>query len=108
MSEDKISSFLNTGPDWGRLKTSIPGVFVLRMPAYKGIPTRLAVELNPVDERGSPTKKRGLVLRSKNELEQYKEIFQFDKISSLLENVEKVNPHVNRQAAKPGEDVLEI
>ncbi|MGI0047827.1 MAG: hypothetical protein ACREBB_11680 [Nitrosotalea sp.] len=108
MSEDKISSFLNTGPDWGRLKTTIPGVFLLRMPAYKNIPTRLAVELNPVDERGAPTKKRGLVLRSKRELEQYKEIFQFDKIASLLGNVEKVNPHVNKLAAKPGEDVLEI
>ncbi len=108
MSEDKIVSFLKTGPDWGRLKTTIPGVFVLRMPEYKGIPTRLAVELNPVDERGSPTKKRGLVIRSKSELEQYKEIFQFDKMSSLLENVEKANPQVNRQAAKPGEDVLEL
>ncbi|MGI0087879.1 MAG: hypothetical protein ACREBI_07940 [Nitrosotalea sp.] len=108
MSEDKISSFLNTGPDWGRLKTTIPGVFLLRMPAYKNIPTRLAVELNPVDERGAPTKKRGLVLRSKREIEQYKEIFQFDKIASLLENVEKVNPQVNKLAAKPGEDVLEI
>lgn len=108
MSEDKISAFLKTGPDWGRLKTSIPGVFVLRMPAYKNIPTRLAVELNPVDDTGSPTKKRGLVLRSKKELEQYRDIFQFDKLLPLLENVDKVNPTSNKQAAKPGEDVLEL
>jgi hypothetical protein len=108
MSEDKISSFLNTGPDWGRLKTTIPGVFVLKMPPYKNVPARLAVELNPVDAKGLPIKKRGLVLRSKSELEQYREIFQFDKIATLLGNVEKVNPQTNKLAAKPDEDVLEI
>ena len=78
MSEDKIASFLKR-PDWGRLKTSIPGIFVLKMPAYKSIPARLAVELNPADSSGVPTKKRGLVLRSKEELEQYRELFQFEK-----------------------------
>ena len=44
----------------GRLKTSVPGVFVLKMPAYKTSPARLAIELNPTDESGAPTKKRGL------------------------------------------------
>lgn len=107
MSEEKIDSFLKNGADWGRLKTTIPGIFLLRMPAYKNIPTRLAVELNPVDERGSPVKKRGLVLRSKSELEQYREIFQFEKIAALLESVENVNPQTGRQT-KPDEDVLQI
>jgi len=109
MSEDKLASFLKTGSDWGRLKTSIPGIFVLKMPAYKNIPARLAVELNPVDSSGSPTKKRGLVLRSKAELEQYRELFQFDKLLPLLENVDKVSPLMKKPVAgKPGEEVLEI
>ena len=109
MPEDKLASFLKTGSDWGRLKTSIPGIFVLKMPAYKNIPARLAVELNPADSSGSPTKKRGLVLRSKEELEQYKEIFQFDKLLTLLEGVGKVNPQMKKPVAgKPGEEVLEL
>jgi hypothetical protein len=32
------------------VRTSVPGVFVLKLPAYRGSPTRLAVELNPVGE----------------------------------------------------------
>ena len=108
MSEDKLASFLKTGSDWGKLKTSIPGVFVLKMPAYRNIPARLAVELNPVDSSGSPTKKRGLVLRSREELEQYRALFQLGKLLPLLEGVEKVNPKMKSVARKVSEEVLEI
>ena len=107
-SEDKLSSFLKTGPDWGKLKTSVPGIFILKMPAYKTSPARLAVELNPVDDSGSPTKKRGLVLRSRDEFEEYKTIFQVEKLTPLLEQMEKVNPEVKKQVAQKGGDVLEI
>lgn len=103
--EEKLEKFLRTGSDWARMKTSIPGVFVLKLPAYKNSPARLAVELNPVDESGAPTKRRGLVLRSKRELDEYAKIFQYDKLSSLLDSLERVNP---REGRKAGEDVLEI
>jgi len=52
VSEEKLADFLNTGKDWSRMKTSVLGVFVLKLPKYKSAPTRLAVELNPVDENG--------------------------------------------------------
>jgi hypothetical protein len=108
-SESKLSIFLKTGSDWAKLKTSVPGIFVLKMPAYKDSPARLAVELNPVDGSGSPTKKRGLVLRSEEEFEEYKAIFLVEKLAPLLEEVEKVNPETKRQlAAKKGDEVLEI
>ena len=86
------------------------GLFVLKMPAYKSNPTRRAVELNAVDASGSPTKKRGLVLRSKEELDQFRELFQFDKLVPLLRGVDGVNPQVKKSTvgAKRGEDVLEI
>lgn len=109
MFEDRLASFLKTGSDWRRLKTSIPGIFILKMPAYRNSPTRLAVELNPVDSSGTPIKKRGLVLRSKTELEQYKELFQYDKLLPLLEEVDRVNPKMKMLVTgKPGEEVLEI
>ena len=108
-SEEKLSSYLKTGPDWGRLKTSVPGIFVLKMPAYKSAPARLAIELNPTDDSGAPTKKRGLVLRSSEELEEYKVIFQYDKLESLLGAVDGVNPKLpKRTTAKIGEEVLQI
>ncbi len=107
-SEEKLSSFLKTGSDWGRLKTSIPGIFILKMPAYKTSPARLAIELNPTDDSGSPTKKRGLVLRSSEELEEYKVIFQYDKLTPLLKTIDGINPKQPKRASKAGEEVLEI
>jgi len=107
MAEDKLVNFLKTGSDWARMKTSVPGVFVLKLPAYKGGPARLAVELNPVDDSGTPTKKRGLVIRSLRELEEYNKLFQYDRLSSLLKAIDKVNP-APRKAVKPGEEVLKI
>jgi hypothetical protein len=64
----------------------------------------------PVDGSGSPTKKRGLVLRSKQELEEFRELFVFEKLLPLLEGVDKVNPSMKKSAvsAKQGEDVLAI
>ncbi len=106
MSEDKLVSFLKTGSDWARMKTTIPGLFILKLPAYKNNPSRLAIELNPVDESGSPTKKRGLVIRSSQELNEFNKLFQYDKLSSLLKIIDKINPAPKK--AKPGEEVLEI
>jgi len=97
MSEDRLDSFLKTGEDWARLKTSIPGIFLLKMPPYKSSPARIAVELNPVDGSGRPSKKRGLILRFKNELKQYMELVQFDKLDPLLDRVERVNPPTKTQ-----------
>jgi len=108
MSEEKLTDFLNEGKDWSRMKTSVPGIFVLKLPRYKGAPTRLAVELNPVDENGKPKKRRGLVLRSSSELEEFKELFQFEKLSKLLGMIDSVNPKV--EAVKKGkeEPVIEL
>ena len=69
---------------------------------------RLAVELNPADDSGSPMKKRGLVLRSFKELEEYKGLFQYDKLTPLLKKVESLNPPMKKTAKAVGEEVLEI
>lgn len=109
MSEEKLADFLRTGKDWSKLRTSIPGVFVLKLPSYKSSPTRLAVELNPVDESGRPKKRRGLVLRSSRELEDFKELFQYEKLSKLLSILDMVNPKVEAAKRKRGEgEVIEL
>ena len=108
VSEEKLTDFLKTGKEWSRMRTSVPGVFVLKLPPYKGSPTRLVVELNPVDETGRPKKRRGLVLRSGNELEDYKELFQYEKLSKLLGILDSVNPGVEAVRRKKGEEVIEL
>jgi hypothetical protein len=108
LSEEKLTDFLKNGKDWSRMRTTVPGVFVLKLPAYKGSPSRLAVELNPVGEDGTPKKKRGLVLRSTAELEDFKQLFQYDKLSKLMEILEAVNPKVEVERRRKGEEVIEL
>lgn len=108
MSEDKLTNFLKSGKDWSRLRTSIPGVFILKLPAYKRSPTRLAVELNPVDLAGNTKKRRGLVIRSTVELDDFKELFQFEKLAKLLDMLDSVNPMAKEVPQKKGEDIIEL
>ena len=108
MSEDKLGDFLKSGKDWARLKTTVPGVFVLKLPIYKSAPTRLAVELNPVDEMGNPKKRRGLILRSSAELEEFKEILNHEKLTKLVGMVDAANPKAEAVRRKKGEEVIEL
>ena len=109
MSEEKLADFLKTGKDWARTRTSVPGVFVLKLPPYKSSPARLVAEVNPVDDTGNPKKRRGLVLRSSSELEEFKEIFQDEKLPKLLNMIDKVNPEVKAGRVRKGEEeVIEL
>jgi hypothetical protein len=108
MSEEKLEEFLRTGSDWEKLKTSVPGVFIQKLPPYRSSPARLAVEINPVDASGNPTKRRGLLLRFPDEYDAFKEILTDEKLPRLLDLLEKVNPGQGRGAKKKGDDVIEI
>ena len=80
----KDIQFLNEGKDWEKKATSIPGIFLLRLPRLKSAaPPSLAIEINPVGESGSPTKKRGVVIRSSSELEEITKLLLNPKISQL-------------------------
>jgi len=103
--EEKLTEFLKTGGEWERRPTTIPSIFILRMPGMKNIPARLAVELNPSDEAGRPTKKRGLVLRSKADMEKYRILITNEKLPQLLETIDKLSPPTKPQLRK---DVIEI
>ncbi|RLI09249.1 hypothetical protein DRO42_04730 [Candidatus Bathyarchaeota archaeon] len=106
MSE-KLSDFLENGKDWGKLKTTVPGVFVLKLPPYKSSPGRLAVEINPVDASGNPTKRRGLIIRSIEECRTFRELLGNEKVENLLEMLEEVNPQTPGRG-KRSEEIIEI
>jgi hypothetical protein len=108
MSEERLEEFLRTGNDWEKLKTSIPGVYVQKLPPYRSSPSRLAIEVNPVDASGNPTKRRGLLIRFTDEYDNFKEILNDEKFPKLLELLDKVNPRAGRRATKLDGDVLEI
>jgi len=105
--ESKLADFLKSGRDWERKPTTVPGVFVLKMPPFRGTPARLAVELNPVDDLGRPTKKRGVLLRSSEELAEYKKLLEDGRLASLLKNVDALSPRAVKKEA-PTPDIIEI
>ena len=60
---ERLRQFLAEGRNWERKATNIACVFLFRLPASKGKPASLAIEINPVDTYGSITKRRGIVIR---------------------------------------------
>jgi hypothetical protein len=104
--ESKLADFLKSGKDWERRVTSVPGVFVLKMPPFRNSPARLAVELNPVDGAGRPTRKRGVLLRSLDELTEYQKLIEDEKLTSLLKNVDGLSPKTPKK--EPTSDVIEL
>ena len=54
---ERLIQFLNEGRNWERKVTNIPGAFLFRLPASKGRPASLAIEINPIDTYGSITKR---------------------------------------------------
>ena len=110
MPDEKLIQFLKSGRDWERRATAVPGIFILRLPADGRRPASLAVEINPVDELGKPTKKRGLVLRSGSELEEFRKLINDEKLTILIDKIDEVNPKKNTERKKQvgGEEVFEI
>ena len=106
MSAEKLEEFLESGKDWSKLKTTVPGVFVMKMPGTKNREPSLSVEINPVDAGGSPTKRRGLIIRSVDELLDFKDILSNEKLETLLEMLEDVNPSTPQ--SKQSKEVIEI
>jgi hypothetical protein len=108
MSEEKLEDFLKTGNDWEKLKTSVPGVFIQKLPPYRSSPSRLAVEINPVDSSGNTTKRRGLLIRFTDEYAAFKEILNDEKLPKLLDMLDSVNPGSGRKDKKSNENIIEI
>ncbi len=110
---DKLSEslkvFLEKGSDWERKPTSLPGVFLVKMPPYGRLPTRLVVEINPVDASGNPTRKRGFILRNSGELKGFRDLLADDKLGELLTGIDVVNPQTpERTRPEQGKEVIEI
>ena len=106
--EDKLSAFLSKSRDWERRPTSIRGIFLLKLPSSRSRQASIAIEINPVDAAGAATKKRGIVIRSASELDQYNNILADQKIIELARRIDEVNPKQKDEVRTTGSDVFEI
>jgi hypothetical protein len=109
MIDERLSQFLREGKNWERKATSVPGVFLIKLPEYKSRPPYIAMEINPVDSTGAATKKRGILIKSSSELEQISNILTNAKIVQLATSLDEVNPEKKSRAPQSTEtDVFEI
>src|SRR5207245_11608100 len=106
-ANETLRQFLNEGRNWERKATNIPGVFLFRLPASKGRPASLAIEINPVDNYGSITKKRGILIRSASELDEISRLLSHSKVDELSKQIDAVNPKREATTSKGAPDVLE-
>ncbi|KXA98578.1 hypothetical protein AKJ39_01500, partial [candidate division MSBL1 archaeon SCGC-AAA259J03] len=76
----------------------------------RGSPPRLAIELNPADSRGNPTKKRGLMMRDLGELKTFRDLIGEEGLDDLTETIVEVNPGKGKvtRPEEEKEDVVEI
>jgi hypothetical protein len=99
---------LGEAKDWERKATNVPGVFLLKLPSFKGRSASLAIEVNPIGASGAATKKRGVVVRSTNELQEINKLLSHPKLVELAERIDDVNPEKLGGANTADKDVLEI
>ncbi len=90
-TDSRLTDFLENGKDWERKQTNIPGVFLLRLPAFRSRPACIGIELDVLN-RGGGNRRRGIIIRSKEEIQQLSEIVTNEKLIELTSTIEKVNP----------------
>ena len=90
--ESRLREILEKARDWQRVPVrSSPGIFVVKAPGTKRNPPSLLIELNPVDENNLPTKRRGLYIRSRRDLEEFRRLINDRNLDVLVSALEEVN-----------------
>jgi hypothetical protein len=90
--DKRLIEFLEKGKDWERKQTNIPGVFLIRLPQFRSRPACIGVELDVLNRGGGGNRRRGIILRTTDELQHLLDIVNNKKLSELTSSIEKVNP----------------
>ena len=107
--DNRLTNFLKEGKDWERKQTNVPGVFLLKLPAFRSRLACIAIEIDALGRGGGGgNRRRGLIIRSKEEIEQLSNILTNDKVNELASAVEKVNPVQTNTSSTMDSDVFEI
>ncbi len=104
--EKKITEALENVEPWQRVPTSVEGAFLVKTPE-KGSHKTIMVEINPLNERRTPIKRRGLFLRQSMELEKFLEVLQNESVDELLKTVDEMSNGSEAQTTG-GLETLEI
>jgi hypothetical protein len=81
---------------------------LFKLPEYRGRPASLAIEINPLNTNGSPSKKRGIVIKSSEELNSILELITNSKVLQLAKSIDEVNPERKAFMKNESNEVFEI
>ena|SRR2546428_12870686 len=94
---EEMKKAMEHAEDWERKKTSIPGIFLVKMPKE----LRVMLLFNPPDDVGNPRKKKGLFFDDAETIEAARKAFPDPRLDDLILAIQKLNASVGR---KPPED----
>jgi hypothetical protein len=107
--DKRLVEFLENGKDWERKQTNIPGVFLIRLPQFRSRPACIGVELDVLNRGGGSSRRRGIILRTKEELKQLLDVVTNRKLEDLTSSIEKINPiQQTNMGAKLDTEIFEI
>ena len=78
----------------------------MKLPSSRSRQASIAIEINPVDAAGSATKKRGKVIKSASELDQFNRILANQKLMELARRIDEINPKQKEEVGTIGSDVF--
>ena len=97
---DGIRKAMEHADDWERRRTSIPGIFLVRMPEKD---LKVMLMFNPPDSEGNPTRKKGLFFADQETVDAAKEAFPNPNLAALIEAVGRVNERAGRKRSDESE-----
>lgn len=97
--ENKIKDALKDVKPWQRVPTSVSGVYIVKTPADTDKES-IMVEINPLNDRGAPMKRRGLFLKDTLEFGGFKSIFENKSVLDLLSTIEEIDGREKQQEVK--------
>lgn len=87
--EASLRDMLKHGRKFERMSTDEPGVFIRKIPPSIKEPAYLALEINPIDDTGSPMSRFGIIIRSKEQLDAVRTIITSGRVDELIQAIER-------------------
>lgn len=101
-----IEKTLSGAAEWEKKKTSIPGIFLVRLP---GDALRVMLEFNPPDEAGNASKRKGLYFADRSTVEAARKAFPDPRLDDLIAAVEALSGRAPAaKGKKGGDEVFEV
>jgi hypothetical protein len=102
--EQEIRKMMKDAPEWEMRKTSIPGIFVVRLPSKE---FNVKLVFNPVDKDGNPRKRKGFYFNDIESVKSARAAFLDDRLESLVKAIESITK-VSDKKSTGSDDVLKL